>query len=982
MSDPTAPWMPRTTQVPMAASFRFDQRAVSGSGLVGREALLRTFVERLRYSHGGAMLVTGYRGVGKTTFVQAAMEELRESLLADKGQPADLVWVSLNVARPITPAELMHGLVRQLDSELTASGLRDRLEPQIQQLSTAVLRTSFNVERAFGTERETRVGLGGLPWGDWFGVEASKSSASIETLGFLGYDDRAAELDLIRLSRALLAGTPRRGMGQMLRRLTGQPAARRGLRLVFVFDELDKLEEHERRVNPEARSSVDELIDVLKNLFTTAGVSFVFVAGKDMYDRWLADRRRGDSVYESVFSSALYLPCVWEAPQLLLDQLLEVPREGFAGMSCAQPGCGLRGQEVPVCPQCGKAAGEASVVEELPAFLAFEGRGIARRINRALDELVAFHDGQPFLRIPPATRRWVTMCRAVEDALAAGLSAASVDVAGRELSDLGDRRRLAAYYLIDAILFRGAERISDADLRAVAEGLHPRIAPESDQLDSLVDSLIDALLDGGILEPWQASAMDRQLEATPGRQYRLAARWRGLAQESPPPPLPDPVPSPASGLPERFEVRELLAMGGMGQVYVAMDRETRREVAVKTLLPGRRSDRSVRARFAREARHLGMVEHPNIVKLIAADPDASEPWIAMERVEGLELQRIAAAGPSLPGMVSRLILDVASAVDTLLAQGIHRLDLKPGNLVLSPTGRVVLIDLGIARREDDATITQVEAIIGTLAYMAPEIVMRGGPVDPASAELWSLAAVAWELLTGVPHRRGSDVATLMRQVGGDPLEDRDEELAHLSPHIIRQLANGLSPDPASRPDSVGAWAQGLADAAPPASDRELAAWALQLERTIRDQSRRREANTAFFELGNQAPSLPPPPSANPAPEHQISVLCSNGPEGTYWTAFFDAGISRIRFGRAEDNDLQLDTPEASRYHGAFVARGDTWVVEDYGSANGTLVDGQRVAKEAAISRMSTVNVGRTSMTLRWSAAAAEYMEAPTERLPR
>ena len=138
---------------------------------------------------------------------------------------------------------------------------------------------------------------------------------------------------------------------------------------------------------------------------------------------------------------------------------------------------------------------------------------------------------------------------------------------------------------------------------------------------------------------------------------------------------------------------------------------------------------------------------------------------------------------------------------------------------------------------------------------------------------------------------------------------------------------------------------------------------------------------AFFELGNQSPSLPPPPSASPAPEHQISVLCSNGPEGTYWTAFFDAGISRIRFGRAEDNDLQLDTPEASRYHGAFVARGDTWVVEDYGSANGTLVDGQRVAKEAAISRMSTVNVGRTSMTLRWSAAAAEYTEAPTERPP-
>src|SRR5438270_536656 len=141
-----------------------------------------------------------------------------------------------------------------------------------------------------------------------FSMKRTESRSSNHEFSFLEYDDKAAESDVLRIARYLTNGfeVSMSPVERFVFKLLGRRIPRIPVKAIFVFDELDKLDEETG--DGATKPFLDQLLGDLKNLFTTSGLSFIFVAGKDLYDRWLADVGRGDSVYESVFCYERYLP--------------------------------------------------------------------------------------------------------------------------------------------------------------------------------------------------------------------------------------------------------------------------------------------------------------------------------------------------------------------------------------------------------------------------------------------------------------------------------------------------------------------------------------------------------------------------------------------------------------------------------------------------------------------------------------------------
>ena len=155
---------------------------------------------------------------------------------------------------------------------------------------------------------EPRAAFFKIPISPKFNAKKSRT-INFET-SFLAYDDKAAEHDVITIARSLALGITQKGTGWrgFWHRLSRAAPSSVRIKIIFVFDELDKLDD---LIEPGAQSEVEKMLTGLKNLFTTSGICFLFIAGKDLHERWLRDVSRGDSVFESVFSYDKYLPCMW-----------------------------------------------------------------------------------------------------------------------------------------------------------------------------------------------------------------------------------------------------------------------------------------------------------------------------------------------------------------------------------------------------------------------------------------------------------------------------------------------------------------------------------------------------------------------------------------------------------------------------------------------------------------------------------------------
>jgi beta-lactam-binding protein with PASTA domain/tRNA A-37 threonylcarbamoyl transferase component Bud32 len=258
----------------------------------------------------------------------------------------------------------------------------------------------------------------------------------------------------------------------------------------------------------------------------------------------------------------------------------------------------------------------------------------------------------------------------------------------------------------------------------------------------------------------------------------------------------------------RYELDSLLGRGGMAEVYLGTDRVLGRRVAVKVLSPELARDSSFVARFRREAQSAAALTHPNVVSVFDTGSEDGTHFIVMEYVPGRTLAEVLReSGPLLPERAVEIASAVAAALGFAHEHGIVHRDVKPGNIMLTPTGDVKVMDFGIARATTGESLTQTATVLGTAAYLSPEQA-RGEPAD-ARSDLYSLGIVLYEMLTGAPPFTGeSPVAVAYRHVAEDaaPPSRRNPDV---SPDLDAVVMKCLAKNPDNRYQSARELAEDL-----------------------------------------------------------------------------------------------------------------------------------------------------------------------------
>lgn len=201
----------------------------------------------------------------------------------------------------------------------------------------------------------------------------------------------------------------------------------------------------------------------------------------------------------------------------------------------------------------------------------------------------------------------------------------------------------------------------------------------------------------------------------------------------------------------KLEIIRLIGHGGMGFVYQARQPELDRTVALKILSPALRRDPAFEERFAREARVLGKLQHPNIVTLFEHGESGGFFYLLMEYIDGVNLRQAMSAGRFTPEQALAIVPAICDALQSAHAEGVWHRDIKPENILLDRDGRVKIADFGIARIVGDPqrnfTLTRTGGMLGSAAYMAPEQHEKPHDVDHR-ADIYSLGVVIYEMLTG------------------------------------------------------------------------------------------------------------------------------------------------------------------------------------------------------------------------------------------
>jgi serine/threonine-protein kinase len=250
----------------------------------------------------------------------------------------------------------------------------------------------------------------------------------------------------------------------------------------------------------------------------------------------------------------------------------------------------------------------------------------------------------------------------------------------------------------------------------------------------------------------------------------------------------------------KYDVAGVLGRGGMGVVYRAIDRHLGREVAIKTLTEGIKSDSDMLARFYDEGRKTGSFKHPNIVTVYELGDDNGIPYIVMELVDGDPLDKLIGADEKLP-LVERLRImeEVCSALGYAHRHNVVHRDVKPANIFVQPDGRVKLLDFGIARLEErksqDLSLTRPGHIIGTVPYMAPER-LRDKPLDRRS-DIFATGVVLYQFLSGELPFSGDEVV-LMQKILNEPHPPLSTKCKGCPPSLDAIVDKALAKSPDDR----------------------------------------------------------------------------------------------------------------------------------------------------------------------------------------
>ncbi|MFP7761832.1 Stk1 family PASTA domain-containing Ser/Thr kinase [Marisediminicola sp. LYQ134] len=253
----------------------------------------------------------------------------------------------------------------------------------------------------------------------------------------------------------------------------------------------------------------------------------------------------------------------------------------------------------------------------------------------------------------------------------------------------------------------------------------------------------------------------------------------------------------------RYQIGDLIGRGGMADVHVGVDSRLNRKIAIKLLKPSLATDPKFRLLFREEAQKAARMAHPTIVRVFDAGeetvtgPDGVDrqvPFIVMEYVDGRLLRDIIAEGPLDPKEASRIVAQILTALEySHRALLVHR-DIKPGNVMITQSGQVKVMDFGIARAVSDnsATVAETGAVLGTAQYFSPEQA-RGETVD-ARTDLYSTGVIFFELLTGQAPFRGERAAAVAYQHISEAAAAPSSLNSAVSPAIDAVVLHSLSKD--------------------------------------------------------------------------------------------------------------------------------------------------------------------------------------------
>jgi eukaryotic-like serine/threonine-protein kinase len=390
-----------------------------------------------------------------------------------------------------------------------------------------------------------------------------------------------------------------------------------------------------------------------------------------------------------------------------------------------------------------------------------------------------------------------------------------------------------------------------------------------------------------------------------------------------------------AALAPQYRLERELGRGGMGVVFLATDTTLDRPVAIKAVHPELAAHPSIARRFLAEARTVARLRHPNIVAVHAAGTTEGLLYYVMDQVEGESLrERLAREGRLDPDTASRIVADVAAALDAAGGAGVVHRDVKPENVLLDrATGRAMLADFGIARAmaaESGTSSTGEGMAVGTPAYMSPE--QAAGEELDSRSDLYALGVVAYEMLAGQPPFQGPNRVVVSKHIAERPVP-----VDRVRPETPRLLAGAimraLEKQPSDRWQRGEEFRQALSTERPPPARRQ--AWR---RRTVAAG-----AAAALVAVGATVALTrrPPGPPAGVNPRHSILVLPFDNlrdDRSVDWLR--DGSVSMLGLNLSQWNDLNVVDHE--RLHD-LLARHDLKPGDDVG-----LDMARRLAREAGV----------------------------------
>jgi serine/threonine-protein kinase len=390
-----------------------------------------------------------------------------------------------------------------------------------------------------------------------------------------------------------------------------------------------------------------------------------------------------------------------------------------------------------------------------------------------------------------------------------------------------------------------------------------------------------------------------------------------------------------AALAPQYRLERELGRGGMGVVFLATDTTLDRPVAIKAVHPELAAHPSIARRFLAEARTVARLRHPNIVAVHAAGTTEGLLYYVMDQVEGESLrERLVREGRLDPDTASRIVADVAAALDAAGGAGVVHRDVKPENVLLDrATGRAMLADFGIARAmavEPGTSSTGEGMAVGTPAYMSPEQA-AGEEIDTRS-DLYALGVVAYEMLAGQPPFQGPNRVVVSKHIA-----ERPAPVERVRPETPRPLASAimraLEKQPSDRWQRGEEFRQALSTERPPPPRRQ--AW--------RRRTMAAGAAAALVAVGATVALTrrPPGPPAGVNPRHSILVLPFDNlrdDRSVDWLR--DGSVSMLGLNLSQWNDLNVVDHE--RLHD-LLARHEIKPGDDVG-----LDMARRLAREAGV----------------------------------